>query len=79
MKAQKIEYLHISTLLAFILIPLGGLTGGGIYVISSIASYGLINLFVIKNVQSIAMVNLLIVVLTFLGIFIFKRSVVRRG
>jgi MFS family permease len=54
-----------------------GLTGGGIYVISSIAGYGLINLFEIKNVQSIAMVNLLIVVLTFLGIFIFKRSVVR--
>ena len=56
-----------------------GLTGGGIYVISSIAGYGLINLFEIKNVQSISMVNLLIVVLTFLGIVIFKRSVVRRG
>lgn len=26
MEAQKIEYLHISTLLAFIRIPLGGLT-----------------------------------------------------
>ncbi|MFP9097803.1 MFS transporter [Flavobacterium sp. RHBU_24] len=49
-----------------------GLTGGGIYVISSVVGYGLINTLSIKSVHTLSAVNLGIVVTLLLIIVAFK-------
>ena len=53
-----------------------GLTGGGVYVVSSVAGYGLINLFEIKDIQTFAMVNCTIVVTLFIVILLFRKAIV---
>lgn len=54
-----------------------GLTGGGIYIISSIVGYGLIHLFSIRNVQIFSVVNFIIVVSLLVAIFLFQRTIFR--
>ncbi|WP_116788984.1 MFS transporter [Flavobacterium psychrotrophum] len=49
-----------------------GLTGGGIYVISSIVGYGMINAFSVKTVHALSTVNLGIVIVLLLTILVFK-------
>lgn len=51
-----------------------GLTGGGVYVVSSVTGYGLINLFEIKDIQTFALVNFIIVAILFITILLFKRA-----
>jgi MFS family permease len=51
-----------------------GLTGGGVYVVSSVAGYGLINLFEIKDIQTFASVNFIIVATLFVTILLFRRA-----
>lgn len=51
-----------------------GLTGGGVYVVSSVVGYGLINIFDIKNIQTLSLVNVLIVSLLLISILLFKRT-----
>ncbi|QRY55872.1 MFS transporter [Sphingobacterium siyangense] len=54
-----------------------GLTGGGVYVVSSVAGYGLINLFQIKDIQTFALVNFIIVATLFVTILLFRKASVR--
>lgn len=54
-----------------------GLTGGGVYVVSSVAGYGLINLFEIKDIQTFALVNFIIVATLFVTILLFRKASVR--
>jgi MFS family permease len=49
-----------------------GLTGGGVYVVSSVVGYGLINAFEIKEIQTFALVNFVIIALLSISIFLFK-------
>jgi len=51
-----------------------GLTGGGVYVVSSAIGYGLINVFDIKNIQTLSIVNVLLVSLLFISVLLFKRA-----
>lgn len=51
-----------------------GLTGGGVYVVSSVAGYGLINLFEIKDIQTFALVNFIIVAVLFITILLFRKA-----
>lgn len=53
-----------------------GLTGGGVYVVSSVAGYGLINLFTIKDIQTFSLVNFIVVVALFIVIFMFRKAIV---
>lgn len=48
-----------------------GLTGGGIYVVSSLVGYGLINLFNIRTMLELALVNFSIIFLLLLVVFLF--------
>ncbi|GAA4318267.1 MFS transporter [Mucilaginibacter gynuensis] len=48
-----------------------GLTGGGIYVISSVVGYGLINLFNIRSAHSFAYINLIIALLMAAAVAVF--------
>jgi len=50
-----------------------GLTGGGVYVVSSIAGYGMINLFTIKTLQTFSYVNLSLSAILFLCLMLFLR------
>ncbi|MFC5871886.1 MFS transporter [Chryseobacterium arachidis] len=52
-----------------------GLTGGGVYVVSSVAGYGLINLFEIKDIQTFSLVNFIIVVTLFIVILLFRKAI----
>ncbi|PWJ57855.1 putative MFS family arabinose efflux permease [Dyadobacter jejuensis] len=54
-----------------------GLTGGGVYVVSSIVGYGLINLFEIKDIQTLTSVNALIISLLFIAILFFRKAVIK--
>lgn len=54
-----------------------GLTGGGVYVVSSIAGYGLINVFKIKDIQMFAVVNFLIISLLFITILFFRKATIK--
>jgi len=56
-----------------------GLTGGGVYVVSSVVGYGLINAFEIKEIQTFALVNFVIIALLSISIFLFKKAVVGRN
>ena len=51
-----------------------GLTGGGVYVVSSIAGYGLIHLFNINDIQTLTLVNALLIFLLFITILFFKKT-----
>ncbi|WP_313100971.1 MFS transporter [Epilithonimonas sp.] len=53
-----------------------GLTGGGVYVVSSVAGYGLINLFEIKDIQTFSLVNFIIVVTLYIVILRFKKAII---
>lgn len=48
-----------------------GLTGGGVYIISSAAGYGLINAFDIKDIHTFSLVSLLIITLMLITIRLF--------
>ena len=50
-----------------------GLTGGGIYVISSAIGYSLIGFFDIKTAGILASINLLLVLILLLALIIFKK------
>lgn len=56
-----------------------GLTGGGVYVVSSVVGYGLINAFEIKEIQTFALVNFVIIALLSISIFLFKKAVVGKN
>lgn len=51
-----------------------GLTGGGVYVVSSVVGYGLIHLFEIKDIQIFALVNFIIVATLFVTILLFRQA-----
>lgn len=53
-----------------------GLTGGGVYVVSSVAGYGLINLFEIKDIETFARVNFIIITTLFIVILLFRKAIV---
>ncbi|SDL94035.1 Predicted arabinose efflux permease, MFS family [Catalinimonas alkaloidigena] len=55
-----------------------GLTGGGIYVVSSAVSYGLIHLIDLTNTQALAVVNLGLVAMLLLTIVVFQRMARQR-
>lgn len=54
-----------------------GLTGGGVYVVSSVAGYGLINLFIINDLQTFAWVNFMIVATLMITILLFRKAIYR--
>lgn len=56
-----------------------GLTGGGVYVVSSVVGYGLINAFEIKEIQTFALVNFVIIALLSISIFLFRKAVVGKN
>lgn len=51
-----------------------GLTGGGVYVVSSAVGYGLINVFDIKNIQTFSLVNVVIISFLLISIVLFRRA-----